>query len=231
MAVAFPGFPPELFEFLRQLARHNDRTWFQAHKTEYQTAVVTPLTDFITAIAPRLKKISPHYVADPRPHGGSMFRIYRDTRFAKDKRPYKEHAACQFRHAAGKDAHAPGFYVHLAPKEVLFGGGVWLPPAPELRRIRDAIARDGGGWKRAVGGKAFKATFGDVHGVSLSRPPRGFDPEDPHIDDIKRKSFFAMRRVAPGDALEANFVDEVGATFRAATPLMKFLCMTIAVPF
>ncbi len=231
MAPTFSGFDKTLFTFVRQLAENNDRDWFQANKARYQEVVVQPLCDFIAAIAPRLRKISPHYVADPRPHGGSMFRIYRDTRFSKDKRPYKEHAACQFRHEAGKDAHAPGFYVHLAPTEVFFGGGVWLPPSPELKRIRDAIVRDSAGWSRVIKNKRFAATFDGVHGNALTRPPRGFDAEHPHIEDIKRKSFFAMRQAAPRDALRDDFLDEVDTTFRAAAPLMKFLCKAIDVPF
>ncbi len=109
------GFSPGLFAFLEELAANNDRTWFAANKPRYQSQVVDQLVRFIAAMADPLEKVSPHFVADPRPVGGSMFRIYRDVRFSKDKRPYKEHAACQFRHAAGKDAHAPGFYVHLAP--------------------------------------------------------------------------------------------------------------------
>jgi uncharacterized protein (TIGR02453 family) len=145
MTTSFPGFPKSFFAFLRQLARNNDRAWFEANKARYKDDVVAPMSDFIAAMAPRLAKISSHYVADPRPHGGSMFRIYRDTRFSKNKRPYKEHAACQFRHEAGRDAHAPGFYVHLAPKEVRIGGGIWLPPVPELRAIRPATRRAGRG--------------------------------------------------------------------------------------
>ena len=231
MTTSFPGFAPSFFTFLRQLARHNDRDWFTANKARYQRQVAAPMSDFIAAMAPRLQKISPHYVADPRPHGGSMFRIYRDTRFAKDKRPYKEHAACQFRHAAGRDAHAPGFYIHLAPKEVRVGGGIWLPPGPELLKIRDAIARDPAAWSRVVGGRRFKTAFDGIHGDALVRTPRGFDDDHQHIEDIKRKSFFAMRRATAADAGEPGFIDTVDDTLRAAAPLMKFVCKALHLPF
>jgi uncharacterized protein (TIGR02453 family) len=231
MSTSFPGFPPAMFTFLGDLARNNDRPWFEANKDRYRQDVVAPMSDFITAMAPHLRKISPHYRADPRPNGGSMFRIYRDVRFSRDKRPYKEHAACHFRHEAGRDAHAPGFYLHLAPGEVFFGGGIWLPPAPELKRIRDAISRDAGGWSRVVNNGKLKAAFGGVRGDSLTRPPKGFDADSPHIEDIKRKSFFAMRTVAPRDTLGDDFLEQVAATFAAASPLMRFICKAVEVPF
>ena len=106
MANSFQGFPKETFAFLEQLANNNNREWFNANKTRYKSVVVAPVMDFINAIRPGLQAVSPYYVADSRPHGGSMFRIYKDTRFSRDKRPYKEHVGCQFRHSAGKDAHA-----------------------------------------------------------------------------------------------------------------------------
>ena len=111
---------PALFDFLRELKDNNNREWFKARKERYETEVVDPVTEFIENMVPRVAKISPHIVVDPRPNGGSRFRIYRDTRFSKDKSPYKTQVGCQFRHKAGKDAHAPGFYVHLAPERGVF---------------------------------------------------------------------------------------------------------------
>ena len=231
MTTSFPGFPKAFFSFLRELARNNDRAWFEANKARYKQEVAAPMSDFIAAMAPRLRKISPHYVADPRPHGGSMFRIYRDTRFSKDKRPYKEHVACQFRHQAGRDAHAPGFYVHLAPKEVRVGGGIWLPPGAELRAVREAIARDPAGWSRVLGNRRFKAAFDGVRGDALVRTPRGFDDDHRHIADIKRKTFFVMRESTAAAAGESGFIDEVEDTLGAAAPLMKFVCKALHLPF
>ena len=117
----FQGFPKDFFTFFEDLNVNNNRDWFNENKNRYFDSVVNPISAFIVGMAPRLKKISPHYVADPKPHGGSMFRIYRDTRFSKDKTPYKTHAGVQFRHEAGKDAHAPGFYVHLATEGLFLG--------------------------------------------------------------------------------------------------------------
>lgn len=231
MSDAFSGFSPRFFGFFEELAANNKRTWFEANKDRYRQEIVGPLTAFVAAMAPRLAKISQHYNADPRPNGGSIFRIYRDVRFSKDKRPYKEHGACQFRHVAGKDAHAPGYYVHLEPGRVFFGGGVWLPPGPQLKMIRGAIAADPDGWGKVVKNKRFRETFGGVHGDGLKRAPRDFDDDHPYIEDIKRKSFFAMREAKSSLAGSADFLNEVEATFRAATPMMKFLNAAIGVPF
>jgi len=134
MATGFDGFPEEMFRFLRELKKHNDRDWFNANKERYKTHVVAPMVSFIEAMDGRLARVSDCFLADARPNGGSMFRIYRDTRFSKDKSPYKEHVACHFRHMSGKDAHAPGFYVHLEPGDVFFGGGIWHAPPPVLIR-------------------------------------------------------------------------------------------------
>ncbi len=227
----FTGFPKEFFGFFRELKDNNERGWFNDNKDRYRAEVVGPMSGFIAAIAPGLEKVSTRYVADPRPNGGSMFRIYRDVRFSKDKRPYKEHAACQFRHESGRDAHAPGFYVHFAPDEVLYGGGIWKPPGPALEKIRQAIAGDPKAWRKAATDKTLVKCFGEISGDGLKRPPRGFDPDDPNIEDLKRKTFFVMRRVPPGDAESPGFVDDVAGAFRAAKPLMRFLCKSLDKPF
>ena len=111
-------------------------------------SVVQPMGDYISSMAPRLKSISPFYKADPEPHGGSMFRIYRDTRFSKDKTPYKTHAACHFRHEAGRDAHAPGFYLHIETDRISIGGGIWRPPSKQLGQIREFIADNPSAWEK-----------------------------------------------------------------------------------
>ena len=134
-------FGPELFRFLRDLVKHNDREWFAKHKARYEEHVRDPMLRFIEDLGPVLQEIAPRFVADPRPVGGSMFRIHRDTRFSKDKSPYKTHVGIRFPHKAGKDVHAPGFYLHLEPGQVFFGCGVWHPDGATLARIRGSIAR------------------------------------------------------------------------------------------
>ncbi len=172
----FEGFPKDFFAFFRDLKAHNERVWFEDNKQRFRDSVQAPMSAFIEAMAPELKKISKHFVADPRPHGGSMFRIYRDVRFARDKRPYKEHAACHFRHVTAKDAHAPGFYMHFAPDRLLLGGGSWMPPSDALAHIRAAIATKPAAWTKIKQDKAFARTFDAIQGDALSRPPRGIAP-------------------------------------------------------
>lgn len=228
--MTFNGLPKDYFAFFSELGQNNNRAWFEANKQRFKDSVQRPLIAFVEAMAPRLKKISRHFVADPRPVGGSIFRIYKDVRFAKDKSPYKTHGAVHFRHARGKDAHAPGFYVHIAPDEIFYGGGIWAPPPPALLKIREAIRDHPKAYGAAISTAAFKRRFGDMRGDSLSRPPRGFDPEHGLIEEIKRKSFFAM---AEGDRRRASrprFLDDVEDAFAQARPLMKFLCDSLSHP-
>jgi uncharacterized protein (TIGR02453 family) len=227
----FAGLPKDFFAFFRELKANNNRTWFEDNKQRYRDSVQAPLSEFVSTMAPQVRKISKHFVCDPRPNGGSIFRIYRDVRFSKDKRPYKENAGCYFRHAGGKDVHAPGFYMHFAPGEVFFGGGSWMPDPAALASIRTAIAARSAAWKKIAADGAFRKTFGEVRGEALSRPPRGFDPGHPLIEDIKRKSFFAMHDAEPKLAQSPALVGEVAAALRAAGPLVRFLCAALDVPF
>ena len=226
----FTGLPDDFFRFFDELKQNNERAWFNANKARYHDSVVGPVSEFIVAMAPRLKEISPHYIANPKPHGGSMFRIYRDTRFSKDKTPYKTHAGVQFRHEAGKDAHAPGFYVHLAAEGVFFGGGVWLPPNPVLNRIRDHIVDNAQSWGRIRNAKKVQAS-GGIRGDALNRPPRGFDPEHRHIEDLKKKSLYIATEVPASAALEPGFVDQVTEGFRLARPMVHFITDALELPF
>src|SRR5437660_671987 len=133
-------FSSELFVFLKDLKRHNNREWFAAHRDRFAEHVEQPMLRFIAAVGERLPAISGAYVADPRRSGGSMYRIYRDTRFSPDKSPYKTHVAAHFRHrSASKDQETPGFYLGLSPTERFGGGGIYHPSMPSLTRIRHRI--------------------------------------------------------------------------------------------
>lgn len=223
-------FRPAFFKFLRDLKAHNDREWFHANKERYERDVKDPALAFVAAMASPLRRISPHFVADPRPVGGSMFRIHRDTRFARDKSPYKTQVGLHFRHERAKDAHAPGFYLHLAPGEVFAGAGIWHPETRDQLRIREAIVEDPTGWKRANSGKEFRKAY-KLAGDSLKRPPRGFDSEHALIEDLMRKDFIAVKSLTQKDATSADFLDQIVASFRTAAPLMKFLCRAMDVPY
>lgn len=236
MTDSFTGFNADFWQFFTELKDNNNREWFAANKGRYQDRVVAPISAFISAIGPKLRDISRHYTADPRPNKGSMFRIYRDVRFAKDKRPYKEHAAAHFRHHLGKNAHAPGFYVHLEEGNIRYGGGIWTPPTETLGKIRQRIVDKPDKWRTVIENEDIIRQFGAVRGDGLKRPPRdidgGIDADAVHMADLKRKSFFAIKDAGSSDmASRADFVDEVITTFEAATPLMYFISDAIGVEF
>jgi uncharacterized protein (TIGR02453 family) len=224
------SFGPELFRFLRDLKANNDRTWFAENKERYEDDVRGPALDFVADFAPYLAEISPHFVADARPSGGSLFRIHRDTRFSKDKSPYKTSTGIQFRHELGRDAHAPGFYLHLEPKAVFAGAGVWHPDGTALARIRDAIVADPDGWRSATGGRTFRKELA-LGGDSLERAPAGYDSEHPLIDDLKRKDFVCYRTFEEREVCSAGFAEQLAGSFKAASPLVRFLCGALDVPF
>jgi uncharacterized protein (TIGR02453 family) len=224
------SFGPELFSFLTDLRANNNREWFAANKQRYEEQLLEPALAFISAFAPRLEKISPHFRADARPSGGSLFRIYRDTRFSKDKSPYKTNLGIHFRHERAKDAHAPGYYLHIGPGEVFAGGGIWHPANDAATAIREAIVADPERWRHATGTGAFAKRL-ELGGDSLKRVPPWADPGHPHADDLRRKDFFGSTRLNESDVVATGFLDEYARICRAAAPLMQFLCNALAVPF
>jgi len=223
MAAAF--ITPELFRFLRELRAHNERGWFEVNKPRYLSLVRDPVLAFVEAVGPDLVAISPHIVADPRPSGGSLLRIYRDTRFSRDKTPYKTNVGLRFPHGAGKDIHGPGYYLHLEPGEVFMGAGMWHPDPDALHAVREAIEKDPRGWKRA---QRSPLRHGDE---SLRRAPRGFDPDHPLVEDLKRTSFTVGRRFTEKQACSPNFGDVFVSACRQEAPLMKFLAKAMGLPF
>ncbi|MCZ6627038.1 MAG: DUF2461 domain-containing protein [SAR324 cluster bacterium] len=223
-------FSPALFKFFRELRKNNERGWFQAHKQRYESEVRDPLLRFISDFAPLLEKISPNFLADPRPVGGSMFRIYRDTRFRKDKSPYKTAAGIQFRHESGKDVHAPGFYLHLGPGEVFAGTGLWKPDSPTAGKIRDAIVAKPAAWRRASSHDTLRGIC-NLEGETLKRPPRGYDPQHPLIEDLKRKDFLAMTRFSEKEACGGDFLQRFAEVCRTAAPFTRFLTTAVGLPW
>ena len=223
-------FTPKLFGFLRDLAENNDRDWFKAHQDDYEQHVRQPALDFINDVAEPLSKISDHFVADSRKVGGSLFRIQRDIRFSKDKSPYKTNTGMQFRHLSGKDAHAPGFYVHLQPGECFMGAGLWRPESKVAYEIRHAIDNNQKKWERAVQSDEFTEVFG-LRGDSLTRPPKGFDVDHPLIDDLKRKDFIASTKLSQKQVTSDDFLDTFIDYCRRTAPFMSFVCGAVGVPF
>ena len=223
-------FTKNTFQFLDELAANNTRTWFEANKKNYELLVREPALDFIEAMAPVLEKIAPAFRAEPRKVGGSLMRVYRDTRFSRDKTPYKTNIGIQFRHQLGKDVHAPGFYGHIATDECFFAVGCWHPEADALGRIRNLIVEKPEKWLSARDDKKFAAQW-DLSGDSLTRPPRGYDGNHALIEDIKRKDFIALSPLALSEATGKNLVKLAGNRFATAVPLMKFLCEALEVKY
>lgn len=201
-------FGPTL-NFVRDLKANNQRDWFQANKARYQQEVVLPARRFCEAISSVLAEISPAILE------GALFRIHRDVRFSKDKSPYKTHVGIQFRHEDGKDAHCPGYYLHLEPGECFAGAGMWQPPRPALLAIREAITHRPEAWAAARSGL-------ELGGDSLKRAPR----DHPHAVDLARKDFVAFHKF-DDDLLQrgTEIVDFFAGFARQTAPLMDFLCL------
>jgi uncharacterized protein (TIGR02453 family) len=214
---------PRTFAFLRDLARHNDRMWFEANKARYLREVRDPLLGFVAAFAPRLAKISKQMIADPRPVGGSLFRIYRDTRFSRDKTPYKTQASMSFRHLGGRDVHGPVFYLHLEPETVFSAAGIWRAPPETLAQARQAIVDHPERWRRTTRA----CPLGSHEGDRLKRVPRGYDPASPLAEDLKRLSFLTRTRFSERQACAPDFLDRFAGACRKATPLMEFLTSAV----
>ena len=226
-------FSPAVFKFLNELEQNNEKSWWDANKDRYISVIREPALEFINDFDSHLKKLSHHFTADSRTVGGSLMRPYRDVRFSKDKTPYKTNVAVHFRHEAGKDIHAPGFYLHLEPKACFAGVGLWHPETAIARQIRQAINDDPAGWKRAVKGKAFS----DVWSITqdddemLKRVPKELDPDHPYADDLRMKSFIAGARISQAQVTSGGFDSHLAGMFQKASNLTSFLCDAVGVPF
>ena len=199
----YVGFEKTSIEFLEQLAANNNREWFNENKARYEEHVLDVALRFIQSMQDPLAQIAPHFTAVPQRVGGSLMRVYRDTRFSHNK---------------------------LEPVRVFLGVGMWRPDADSLRAIRERIVAKPAEWKRVLGDAGFSRHF-ELGGESLSRAPRGFDKDHELIEDIRRKSFIAARDLDVEDCLKPQFQRKVEASFAAATPFMRFLCKAVGVPF
>jgi len=224
-------FSRDTLTFLNQLARNNNRDWFNENKQRYEDEVRGPALDFIRLMDERLDDISPHFLAVAKKVGGSLMRPYRDTRFSRDKTPYKLNVGIQFRHELGKDVHAPGFYVHIEPEESFLGVGIWRPDSPTLGKIRDAIVEQPSQWLDARDYEPFAEMYA-LSGDALKTWPRGYDRDHPLIADLRRKDFigistFDSEQITHG----GEFVDFVVDGFERAAPLMGFLCQALGLRY
>jgi uncharacterized protein (TIGR02453 family) len=214
-------FTPRLFDFLRELKANNKKEWFDANKERYTTDVRDPLLAFIAAFRPRLLDISTYLVADPKPTGGSMFRIYRDTRFSKNKEPYKTTASAFFSHQiGGKDG--PGIYLHLEPESCFMGIGHWRPDSVARTKVTNAIAAKPDTWRDATSGKEFRKLV-KMEGDSLAKLPRQYDPRHPFAEDLKRKDFIVVSYFSEKQACAKDFIERFDNISRVAAPYLSFI--------
>ena len=220
------GFRPAALSYLRALAKHNERPWFEAHRSEYEQEVLGPMREFVEEMDDRLARITPEICGDAR---RSVFRIYRDIRFSNDKRPYKTHAACWFFHRdsdakVGRDGGGAGFYFHIEPGRSQTGGGLWMPGPPVLAQLRRAIDADPRAFTRAADSTTMRRRFGSLDDEAvLTRMPRGFDEDHPAAKWIRYKSFTAGRMIPDAEVTRTDIASRVAKDFVALTPLVRWL--------
>lgn len=226
----FNGFPPQLLPFLDELAANNNRPWFAENKARYEEAVLSPALSFVEHMAPKIDKLSPYFEAIPKRSGGSIMRVYRDTRFGNDKTPYKTNLGIQFRHRRGKDIHAPGYYLHIHRGEAFLGVGCWRPDSAALAKIRQRIDEKPEDWLAILNSRSFKRQF-EWGGDTLKRPPRGYCAEHPLIRSLKQKDFIVIKPLLDSAIEDDDFAKATLKSFRAARPLMQFLCQALELGF
>lgn len=217
-------FTPELFRFLARLKRNNDREWFLRHKDEYESSVKQPALRFIEDFAIPLRDLSPYLVADSRPSRGSLFRIYRDTRFSNDKRPYKTHVAMKFSHR-GKDVHSPGFYLHLEANGCFAASGLWHPDPPTLLKVRTAMVDRPDEWR------AVRKLLNWDDATKLSRPPRGFSSDHDFVDDLKLRDLGCWVEFSEKQVCSPKFMSIFTAACGKMSPLAAFLSSALGLSF
>jgi uncharacterized protein (TIGR02453 family) len=223
-------FSPALFKFLSELRANNDREWFEANRSRYESELLEPALDFIEAFAPHLRRISPNFVASTSRTGGSLFRIHRDIRFSKDKSPYKTYLGIRFPHKEARNVHSPGFYLHIEPRECFMGAGIWHPDSTTLTKIRGAIVSDPGKWKRVTQAKKFSDVY-RLSGDSLTRAPTGYDRDHPFVEDLKRKDFIGITSIPQRAITSDTVLGTVAGMCRSAGGFVQYLCNAVGVPF
>jgi uncharacterized protein (TIGR02453 family) len=216
----FPGFSPEAITFLRGLERNNKREWFQPRKNIYEDHVKKPLEELVNAVNSELAEFSPRHVT---PVKKAIFRIYRDTRFSKDKKPYKTHVAATFFLQNLGKAAGPCYYFHFTPKEFLIFAGVYMPEREELMAIRNLIAEQHHDFLQLLRGRSLKKIMGKLQGEQLSRVPKGFDKDHPAEDLIRRKQWFLENTLDGSAVTSSRMLPEIVSSFRAAAPMVEFL--------
>jgi uncharacterized protein (TIGR02453 family) len=217
----FAGFPPEAMKFFLRLKRNNHRTWFQGHRDEYDEFVRFPMQCLIASLGSRMREVAPEFQFHPT---RSIFRIYRDVRFSKDKSPYKTNIAASFSIRGRKDpTGAPGLYVGIEPGEIFIGGGLYMPSGPQLKSIRASIAGRPEEYLEIVRDAKFRRMFKEVLGDRLSRAPLGYPPDHPMIEHLKLKQFYVGKTLGDEVCRSPRFADTVASVLTGCLPLVRWL--------
>jgi uncharacterized protein (TIGR02453 family) len=226
-ATSTPSFSPDLFRFFRDLERHNNRAWFQSNKPRYEAAVLEPAVRFVKEVEPGLAKMSPHIVADARPYGGSVSRIYRDVRFSRDKSPYRTNVGIHFAHAnsVSSEEHLPGVYLHLEPGESMVAAGVWRPSAGGLGQIRDRIVAKPKDWAKAIRQSPLTSEQAYV------RVPAGYDAGHEFAEDLRRKDFVTSVKFSDAEVTSPSFRKKFLDAALRTDPVNRFLAGALGIPW
>ena len=221
--MAFEGFPESGLAFLRDLAEHNDRDWFEAHRSAWDAEIVPAMLAWCGELQARLREVMPKLIFVPRV-GGSLYRLNRDVRFSKDKRPYKRHVAALLWEGGAEKQEAPGLYLHVSPGEVIFGGGLYVFEEGRLDRYRKLLHNpDSAERLQAALATAKKAGL-KLEGEKLGKPPRGFDPEGTFAELSKHQGLVVVRSMKPAGWLHSrDALDKSEAAARAYAPLHAWM--------
>lgn len=224
-------FTDKSFKFLRALARHNEKPWFEAHRKDYEAHVRLPFLRLIGDLQPDVAAVSPHFRADTRTVGGSLFRIHRDARFSNDKSPYKTWQGARLFHERRRETAAPSFYVHLQPGGSFVGAGLWHPESDTQRKVRQFIVDNPGSWKAAAHGAKLRKRFEFETSEMLVRPPRGFDPQFEFIDDLKHRNWVFWRTLDDDTMTGPKLRQAIAADLVALGPFVDYLCAALDLEF
>lgn len=219
--------PAEGIRFLKQLKRNNNRDWFQANKHVFEEKLRAPMEAVVDSVNQALAAGAPEYVTDAKK---AIFRIYRDTRFSPDKTPYKTHLGALFPKRGMAKLSGAALYFHVAPESVVVAGGVYFAEPKTLLQLRTYLSENHKEFEGLLKPKRVKELCGELHGDSLSRPPKGFPAEHPAIDLIKRKQWYFDITLPIEESARPAFAKTLSKRFLAMLPVVEFLNRGIPVP-
>jgi uncharacterized protein (TIGR02453 family) len=224
-AAAVPYFTPEALKFLRNLARHNDREWFAPRKALFDSELKEPMLAMVRRITDAMIDFAPNHL---RPAEKSLFRIYRDTRFSSDKRPYKTHVAAWWSHQGLEKTSGAGYYFHVSAKEVVIAAGAYMPEKDQLAAIRNWLLDNHEAFRKVLQSAAIKKSFTEFEGNALTRPPKGFPAEHPALDLVRCRQWGLSATLPAEAALDKKIAETVIRHFRLAAPVVDALNTPIA---